>query len=311
MRKGMMQTRVSSRYNTTGQTNEYNKDTSVTTDMKQMQNPFLNLHPKLYHRQKNSSKIVTIGHDREMERGSQTTLRSSKITSNDNGHVHNGEKTVGTNICQNDQLKKEENLDIDLILNRKVAYLNQRNISLTTDRSASGEMKLLFPLISTPINFSRENHGLLDPSFKHSRESRQDTFPRIRCGSFISMDCEDKKQKIERHKRNRSSQRRTCGPCVSQDKSWTSAENSECLPCVNDRDNKNLHLHDPMYKTDYRTCKSNNMSYIIRPTKLENKGDIGAQSRNKNRTNSEWNSQEYTNDDVMVLKAKLHRSSFV
>lgn len=55
-------------YTTTRQNDAHRRDTPVMTDMKQVENPFRNLHPKLYHRQKSISSKLAVANISELRR---------------------------------------------------------------------------------------------------------------------------------------------------------------------------------------------------------------------------------------------------
>lgn len=240
-----------SQYMTTRRNDAHRRDTPVMTDMKQMENPFRNLHPKLYHRQKSISSKLAVANIPELRR----TLRTRQQTA--------------------------------VSLSPMIL-----NASMMKTQATHEEMKLLFPLITPPSVLRREEH------FTTSREVRQNILPRIRCGSFISMvSVGGKKEKPERQKISRDNKR---------------TQNSTYPPMAG-RDNQSAPLSTELSKSASQTNKSACV-FDIRNLKYNSKGNVAAVSRNNNgyhEANTNRNNSEEKITNVMVLKAKLHRSSFV
>lgn len=278
---------------TTRQNDAHRRETLVITDMRQVENPFRNLHPKLYHRQKNLSSKLNMANIPELGRRLKT--RQQTAVSLSPMILNVGGKALQKDTSKNDyDFRNEESFNVDWILNRdeKITYLNQKSASMMKTHSTQKEMKLLFPLITPPSNLSSEEH------FTTSREFRHNILPGIRCGSFISMvSVQDVKEKPKRQKISRYNQR---------------TQNPTNPPSA-ERDNQNESLPAELSKSDSQTKKST-CAFDIRKAKYHNKGDVAAVSRNNNGyrgANAERNSSEEKSGNVMVLRAKLHRSSFV
>lgn len=236
---------------TTRQIEAHRRDTQVMTDMKQVENPFRNLHPKLYHRQKRISSKLAMANISDLGR----TLRTRQQTA--------------------------------VSLSPMIL-----NTSMMKTQATHEEMKLLFPLITPPSVLRREEH------FTTSREVRHNILPRIRCGSFISMvSVGGKKEKPERQKISRDNKR---------------PQNST-YPPMGERDNQNAPLPAELSESASHTNKSTCVC-AIRTVKYKRNGNVAAVSRNNNdyhEANAERNNSEEKITNVMALKAKLHRSSFV
>lgn len=251
MKKGMpMHPSIpTSQYMTTRQNDAHRRDTPVMTDMKQVENPFRNLHPKLYHRQKSISSKLAVANIPELRR----TLRTRQQTA--------------------------------VSLSPMIL-----NASMMKTQATREEMKLLFPLITPPSVLRREEH------FTTSCEVRQNILPRIRCESFISMvSVAGKNEKPERQKISRDNKR---------------TQNS-AYPPIAGRDNQSAPLPAELSKSASQTNKSTCV-FDIRTLKYNSKGNVAAVSRNNNHeASAKRNDSEEKITNVMVLKAKLHRSSFV
>lgn len=236
-------------YTTTRQNDAHRRDTPVMTDMKQVENPFRNLHPKLYHRQKSISSKLAVANISELRR----TFRARQQTA--------------------------------VSLSPMIL-----NASMMKTQATREEMKLLFPLITPPSVLRREEH------FTTSCEVRQNILPRIRCESFISMvSVAGKNEKPERQKISRDNKR---------------TQNS-AYPPIAGRDNQSAPLPAELSKSASQTNKSTCV-FDIRTLKYNSKGNVAAVSRNNNHeASAKRNDSEEKITNVMVLKAKLHRSSFV
>ena len=296
-----------------------------------MENPFLNLHPKIYYRKNNASSKMNIVKNKEVE----TDLKSSALLRLNNRRDQQSRLVVSPSLMKvkenldvgwetrrkipqsspkNDQLNVGKGFKSDTILNGQdeLAHLNQRNISFSK-YSSSEETKFSFPLISLPRNLSRENSESIKSSFTPSHESRQDVLPRIRFGSFISVVYEEERKKRKKiPKRERETQKAKCEP---QDTSLLNVPDSACQPCARTKEiqvDNHLALQQEC-ASDFRGYRSRNKSAVTASEDncKDGNSDITRNNADSQKTCNECNYHgESTNCDFMVLKAKLHRSSF-
>ena len=304
---------------------------SFQTNVEWLENPFRNLQPKIYFRQRNTSSKMIIDEHKKLktdltavrETNHQATVRlpnsSSPIKTND--HSTTRLETRGKILHK--RSKGDELYDVDGNFNRrtysngqdKVAYLNQRNTSLSRD-NASEETDIQVPLILTPRKHSRESNESVNSSFAPSCESRQELLPRIRYGSFISMVYqEEKKNRRRRRKKLRDSEATSCDPNNQSSLNATSAY----LPCSRTRELHQTENHTIPQQTyssvayDYRR----KLKADERTTKDVKDGidDVNVRKNTDNantcKTRIESNYLHGTNSDFVFLKAKLHRSSFI
>ena len=298
-----------------------------------MENPFLNLHPKIYYRKKNAlgSGKMNIVKNKEVE----TDLKSSALLRSNNKRDLQTRLVVSPSL-----IRVKENLDVGWETRRtfqqsspkrnqlnvgkssnsettlngqdELAYLNQRNISFSKYIS-SGETKFSFPLIALPRNLSRESGESVKSSFTPSHRSHQDVLPRIRYGSFISVVYEEEKKKRKKmHKRGRETQK---GKREPQETSLLNALESACFPCTTASEiqvDSRLALQQDC-TGDFRGYRSFFKSAVTATEDdyKEGNSEITRNNADSQKTCSECNYHgESTNSDFMVLKAKLHRSSF-
>ena len=299
------------------------QNASFQCNVEQMENPFLNLHPKIYYRQKDTSSHMNIGKNKKGEmsskssalltsnekRGQQTRITSTSVKKiKENSDV--GLTTTSNfpvNRPKNDQLR--DKADFSSILNGqdKIAYLNERNISLSKD-SLAEQAKCSFPLIAMARNQSRESTESVNASSAPLRENCQGVLPRIRCGSFISMVHEDeKKQRGRRHRRGRST---LTGNCVTaQDKSLVYALNTGHQPHRTVEDH-----HFALEQNDTSNCQAYKSIFtgdVLNTTKHDCEGEIPRNKANSGENYRIYDFREGTNSTIMVLKAKLHRSNCI
>ena len=330
--------KVSSSKETIERKSAYRQKASLQNDVERMENPFRNLHPKIYHRQRNASNKIIIEKSKQMtgpllrlnvktEPQSRLLSSSPLMRAKDYSAVgRETRRTISTNGLKKDHLYVEGSFDTDTYVNGKdkLAYMNQRNITLSSKDLIQEEKKFIFPLIVMPGNQSKENTESVNSSFALPRKSHQDFLPRIRYGSFISMVYEEEKKKRRKwRKRDRDSQASRGEP---QDNSLLKTT-SACPPsatATEDNQNENFVIPQSEKCTDdsqgYRTiaksdarltehrCKDNMESIYAK-----NKGDLN--SRNVNQaTSPKTSTSEYSyndegiNSDLILLKAKLHRS---
>jgi len=330
MRKGTIEMRFSSSNEVTNKSSTYNTS-SFHTDVEWLENPFRNLQPKIYFRQRNASSKMIIDEHKKLktdltsfrETNHQATVRlpnsSSPIRTNDN--FTSGLGTRGK-ILQK-RSKGDGLYDVVGKFNRrtysngqdKIVYImNQRNISLSRDNASEGT-DIQFPLILTPRKHSRESSESENSSFIPSCGSRQDVLPRIRYGSFVSMTYQEEKKNGRRgRKKLRDSQVTSCGPKNQSSLNATSAY----LPCATTRDLHQTENHitlqqtytsvaydkRPKFKTDERTTKD--IKDEIDDVNVRKNTDNANSCKNRIESNFHG-----TNSDIMILKAKLHRSSFI
>ena len=298
-----------------------------------MENPFLNLHPKIYYRKKNASSKMNIVKNKETE----ADLKSSALLRSNNKRDQQTRLVVSPSLirvkenldvgwetrrkipqsmrsAKNDELNVGKSFNTGTILNGQdeLAYLNQRNISFSK-LSSSEETKFSFPLIALPRNLSRESSESVKSIFTPSHESRQDILPRIRCGSFISVVYEEERKKRKKmYKRGRETQKAKCEP---QDTSLLNAPDSACLPCATTGEiqvENHLALQQEC-TSDFRGYRSRNKSALTASEEncKDGNSDITRNNEESQKTCNECNCHgESMNSDFMVLKAKLHRSSF-
>lgn len=322
---GTIEPRFCSTKDTTERNSACRHNTSLQTDKEKMENPFLNLHPKIYYRKKNASSKMNIVKNKEAE----VDLKSSALLRSNNKRDQQSRLVVSPSLMKvkenldvgwetskkipqsmrspkNDELDVGKSFNTDTIFNGQdeLAYLNQRNISFSK-YSSSEERKFSFPLIALPRNLSRESSESVKSSFTPSHESRQDILPRIRYGSFVSVVYEEERKKRKKmHKRGRETQKAKGEP---QDTTLLNAPDSACNPCATTREiqvDNHLALQQEC-TSDFRGYRSINKSAV---TASENNcKDSNSDKKTCNECNYHG---ENTNSDFMVLKAKLHRSSF-
>lgn len=339
MRKGNLEMTFSSSNKPTEGRSTYRKNTSLQADLERIENPFRNLHAKIYYRQRKTSSKTTKDNNKEVKKD----LKSSPLLTNmkndqqtrlpdspslkviEDYSVIDKQTTRKTfpNTAKNDQLKVDGGFDSNTYFNGqdKTTYLNQRNISVFKD-SLSENDKVVFPLISKSSSqtLRRQEKAatiLLTTSFVSSREvSQQEFLPRIRYASFHSLVYEDEKEKRRKwQKRVGDTQETRCEP--------QEREPFACLPCATAKEHRyqtennvipqRNHVsvsrrYRPILRSDTMTTKHNPKVHIEKVNASKN-GDYNS----GNHVNSPKNLSEnnYIRKDVngnfMALKAKLHR----
>ena len=273
-------------------------DASRQTDMERMENPFRNLHPKIYYRHKHAEpKRAIIDNKREIK----MDLKSRPLLSVDLKTEHSTKHSNLFDDCSAEKATRREQHDnfAKGFLNRKT-YLrdldtvNQRNSYMSED-SFNGE-KLALPLIVLP-SAAKDNRQLMT-GFVPSNKSNKALFPSIKeVPSFIPFVHEEEERKGKRwHKRIRVTQTERVGE-QGTDESWlnTYAAYPGNSPARED-------ISDQIIQR-----KSSNFSRTI-PDIFSSRNLVTSQSQ------SAW-TYRHTGDtkerDYIIVKAKIHRSSFI
>jgi len=276
-------------------------ETSSQTDMERMENPFRNLHPKIYYRHKNAEpKRAIIDNKREIK----MDLKSRPLLS---VNVKTDQSTKHSNLfddCSAEKATRREQHDnfAKGLLNKETylrdqdtaANLNQRN-SYLSDDSYNGD-KLVFPLIVFPS--AAKDNRQLTTDFVPPNKSNKVLFPSIKeVPSFIPFVHEEEKRKGRRwRKRNRVTQtERVCEQ--GADESWlnTYAAYPGSSPA---REN---------IASQIIQRKSSNFSSTM-PDIFSSRNLVTSQRQ------SAWtyrHAHDTKERDYMIVKAKIHRSSFL
>lgn len=279
---------------------------SSQTDMERMENPFRNLHPKIYYRQKNAEpKKVIIDNKREMELKPSPLLSVNLKTDHSSKHSNlflpikvddcSAAGGKATRREQHDNFAKG-------LLNREtylkdqstVTYLNQRNIYLSEDSYT--EEKLALPLIVLP-SAAKDNTQLMT-GFVPSSKSNKGLFPSIKeVPSFIPLVHEEEKRKAKRwRKRIRVTQTEKIDEQGAEE-SWlnTYAAYPAYPPAGEDLSNHIIQR------------KASNFSRTI-ADKFSSRNYVTSQTQS---ALTYRHSDDTKERDYMIVKAKIHRSSFL
>lgn len=281
------------------------KNASLQADLDWNDNPFRNLHPKMYLRQKRvSSKIIKDSHNEFKTDMKSSALLGRNAKNNLDCQTKLGKPTkqILQNAAKKHPLSAEKTLDGDYYLKNldEVTYLNRRNISVAKKRALDKGTHSL-PLIVTPKKMNRENKESLSELSKTLRESNTNYLPRIRCASFLSLVYEDEK-KMERQWEERArytaKSTSTCGPQMN--------ESSFIFGTEGDNPKK--------IASDLRGYKGIAHSDVDGKERL-NAVDIGSRNltdhQSSFKTVNKCNTSKGVDSDInTVLRAKLHRSSF-
>lgn len=281
------------------------KNASLQADLEWNDNPFRNLHPKMYLRQKKvSSKIIKDSHDEFKTGIKSSALLGRNVKNNFDYQTKLGKPTkqVPQNGAKEHSLSAEKTLDGDYHLKNldEVTYLNQRNISASKKRALDNGTHSL-PIIVTPKKTNRETKESLSELSKTLRESNTNYLPRIRYASFLSLVYEEEKKmerKWEERARYTTKSTSTCGPQI----------NESSFICGTEGDNPKKSA------SDLRGYKGIAHSDVDEK-ELLNAADFGSRSLSDHQTSlktvNKWNTSKGVDSDInMVLRAKLHRSSF-
>jgi len=280
------------------------KNASLQADLEWNDNPFRNLHPKMYSRQKKvSSKIIKDSHDEFKTDIKSSALLGRNVKNNFDYQIKLGKPTkqVPQNGAKKHSLSAEKTLDGDYYLKNldEVTYLNQRNISVTKKRALDKGTHLL-PLIATPKKTNRETKESLSEFSKTLRESNTNYLPRIRYASFLSLVYEEEKKmarKWEERAGYTTKSTSTCGPQINESSVTCETESDNYLNSASDLKGFKGIAHSDVGKERLNAV------------------DIGSGNltdhRSSLKTVNKCNTSKRVDSDInMVLRAKLHRSSF-
>lgn len=295
------------------------QNASFQSNVEEMENPFRNLHPKIYYRQRDTSSKRNISKNKNGEMSSKSSAlltsnenrdQQTRITSSSVKRIEDNSDVGWTttnnfpvNSPKNDQLR--DKADFSSILNGqdKITYLNERNISLSKD-SLPEQVKCSFPLIAMARNLSRESVESVNASSAPLRENWQGVLPRIRCGSFISMVHEDERK---RHRRGRSTRTGNCE--TAQDKSLVYALNTGHQPHRTIKDHRDA-LEQNDISNSRQAYKAIFTADVLKTTKHDcREGEIPRNKANSGENYRIYDHREDIKSKLMVLKAKLHRSN--
>ena len=280
------------------------KNASLQADLDWNDNPFRNLHPKMYLRQKKvSSKIIKDSHNEfKTDMKSSALLgRNAKNNLDCQTKLEKPTKQILQNAAKKHPLSAEKMLDGDYYLKNKdeLTYLNRRNISVSKKRAPDKGTHPL-PLIVTPKKANRENKESLSKLSKTLRESNTNYLPRIRYASFLSLVYEEEK-KMERQWEERArytaKSTSTCGPQINESSVTCETESDNYLKSASDLKGFKGIAHSDVGKDCLNAVDvgSRNLTDHQSSLKTVNKCNI---------------SKGVDSDINMVLRAKLHRSSF-
>ena len=269
--------------------------------MERMENPFQNLHAKIYYRHKNAEpKREIIDHEKEIKMDLKSRPLLSVNLKTDRSKKH-------SNLfddCSAEKATRREQNDnyVKTLLNNKtylrdqdiVANLNQRNSYMSED-SYNGE-KLALPSIVLPS--AAKDNRQLTTGFVPSSKSNKVLFPPIKeIPSFIPLvQVEEKRAGKRWRKRIRVTQTERIGE-EGADESWLNTY--AAYPGISPARES---IVSPIIQR-----KSSNFSRMI-PEILSSRNLVTSQ------TQSPWTYRhsDHTKDrDYMIVKAKIHRSSFL
>ena len=273
--------------------------------MDPIENPFRNLHPKIYYRHKNAEpKKVIIDNKKEIK----TDLKSSPLLSVNPNKDHStkhlnvflpikaddfsasGKKTMRRKQHDNMGLLNGETYLRDL----DVESSNQRNNYLSED-SYNGE-KLALPLIVLPS--AAKGNTQLTTRFVPSSKSNRVLFPSIKeAPSFIPLVHEEQKRKAKRwRKRIRVTQTERIGE-QDDNESWVNTFTAYSGRALTRQNISNQIIQS----------KSSNFSETI-PDMFSSRNYEPSQGH------STWtyrHAHDTKEKDYITVKAKIHRSSFL
>ena len=312
---------------------------SAQTDMEGTDNPFRNLHPKIYHRQKNApSRKVIKDNKSELSVDIKSSPLGSVNVKTDHSSKHSNSswllmKTDDYSVISEKTVREKEHDDyVEGRFSREtylrnqntVAYLNERNIYLSKD-VPKGE-KLTLPLIVSPRT-ARENELLINTSFAPSSKSNKGLhFPPIKdVPSFIPLVHEEEKKKGKRwHKKVRDTHAVRLGKQV--DEYWWNTYTPAYPAVQSTRQDLANQTIQPKYcqgrgfllesatKKKGRSSQGVYKATNFRSTNAEDfySRKLVASQTLSARTYSNYNdTSEEMSRDYMILKAKIHRSSFI
>lgn len=287
---------------------------SAQTDMERMENPFRNLHPKIYYRQKNvPSRKLILDNKREVRMDVKTSplLRVNMKNDHSTKHFNSSwpvkvdgysvisEKTARGKGCEDFEEGRQNN--------KTIAYLNERNISLLSKDASEGQ-KLALPLLVFP-RAATENENLLNTNFHPSGKSDKGfSFPPIKkVPSFIPLVREEEQRKRKRlHKKVRNTQ--TTRISEQEDECWWNtytAANSARLSTREDLADQTI---PPKYSQKHKILLESDMGKKGRGSQGVSK-DTNFSSANATQAQGLSARTYRSHDDFMILKAKIHRSS--
>ena len=255
---------------------------SSQTGMERMENPFRNLHPKIYYRHKNLEPKKAINDNkREIKMNLKSNLLLSVFKADDFSAA--GKKT--TTREHQDKFAKG-------LLNRET-YLRDQD---TVANSYNGE-KLALPLIVLP-SAAKDNTQLTTDVLPSSKRSNV-LFPSIKeVPSFIPLMREEQKRKGKRwRKRIRVTQTERVSE-QGVDESWLNT--FAAYPAGHPPARENI-------SNQMIQRKSSNFSGTI-PDIFSSRNYVTSQ------TQSAWtyrHADDTKERDYMIVKAKIHRSSFL
>lgn len=252
---------------------------SPQTDMERMENPFRNLHPKIYYRQKKvPSRKLILDDKRELRMDFKTSplLRVNLKTDRSTKHSNLSwpVKADDYSVISEKTVRRKGYDDFEEGRQNKktIAYLNERNISLSKD--VTERQKLALPLLVFP-RAARENENLINTSFHPSSKSDKGlSFPPIKeVPSFIPLVREEeRKRRKKMHKKVKDTQ----------------------ATRISDQDND-----------EYRRGSQG----VSKVTHFSSANADNFNSRN-HVTTPGLSARTYSSqDDFLILKAKIHRSS--
>lgn len=280
------------------------KNASLQADLDWNDNPFRNLHPKMYLRQKKvSSKIIKDSHNEFKTDMKSSVLLGRNAKNNLDCQTKLGKPTkqILQNAAKKHPLSAEKMLDGDYYLKNQdeVTYINRRNISVSKKRELDKGTHSL-PVIVTPKKANKENKESLSELSKTLRESNTNYLPRIRYASFLSLVYEEEKEmerQWEERARYTAKSTSTCGPQI----------NESSVTCETESDN---YLKSAIDLKGFKGIEHSDVG-----KERLNAVDIGSRNltdhQSSLKTVHKCNTSKGVDSDInMVLRAKLHRSSF-
>lgn len=307
---------------------------SPQTDMERMENPFQNLHPKIYHRQKNTpSRKVILDNKRELRMDIKSSPLSSVNLKTDHSTKHSNSswpiRADNYSVISEETVTGKEHDDFEegretyLRNPDTVAYLNKRNIYLSKDVS-KGE-KLVLPLLALP-RVARDSEHLINNSLTASSKSNKGLFPPIKdVPTFIPLIHEGEKRRRKRwRKKVRDTQ--TTRLAEQGGEYWwnTNTAAYPALPSAREDlanqtiQRKHSQEHRVLLESDTRN-QGRGSQGVSKATDFSSTNADVFYSRN-HVTSQTLSPRTYSNHDdtregmsldYMFLKAKIHRSSFI
>lgn len=309
------------------------QNVSEKTDaVERMENPFRNLHPKIYYRQKNATSKKVIIDNKRAEL--KPDINSSPLSNNVNLKTDHSIKQSNStsqiranddSVVVDERKRREENgrfvegrfcRETNLHDQDTLADFNQRNMSLSNEAS-EGE-NVTFPLLVLP-RAVRENTRSIK-SLEPSSESNKGILPPIKdVPSFISLVQEED---IQKKKGRRKRIRHTQATRFDDDRLswWNTYSTYPTAPTAREdlASESMAGKYTQGHRPDTRRLWRGSQAIIKTTNYTKNADDCNTRlSRVTSQTLPAWTCSHYDdasekmNRDYMILKAKIHRSSFI